>query len=90
MKFCDLRRKEVVNILDGKSLGCVCDLVIDCDGKVESLVMPGPFRFAAIFGPENGVCVPWCNIVKLGEDVILVKLEAPVPPGPPPPNPNYR
>lgn len=90
MKFSDLRRKEVVNVLDGKSLGCVCDLIIDPDGRVESLVMPGPFRFAAIFGPETGVCVPWCNIVKLGEDVILVKIEQAVPNPNPNPNPNFR
>lgn len=84
MKFSDLRRKEVVNVQDGRSLGCVADLVIEPgEGKIISLVMPGPFRFAAIFGPEQGILVPWCNIVKLGEDVILVKME-------PPAVPNYR
>ncbi len=83
MKFSDLRRKEVVNVQDGKSLGCVSDLIIEPDGKVISMVMPGPFRLAAVFGQEAGVLVPWSNIVKLGEDVILVKLE-------PPAMPNYR
>ena len=80
MKFSELRRKEVVNILDGKSLGCICDLIIEpADGKIISMVLPGPFRLAAIFGPEAGVCVPWANICKLGEDVILVKFELPLP-----------
>jgi YlmC/YmxH family sporulation protein len=83
MKFSDLRRKEVVNVQDGKSLGCISDLIIESDGKVVSMVMPGPFKFAAMFGPESGVLVPWSNIVKLGEDVILVKME-------PPAVPNYR
>lgn len=84
MKFSDLRRKEVVNVQDGKSLGCVSDLIIEpADGKIVSMVMPGPFRLAAMFGPESGVLVPWSNIVKLGEDVILVKME-------PPQVPNYR
>ncbi|MEI6101482.1 MAG: YlmC/YmxH family sporulation protein [Eubacteriales bacterium] len=81
MKFSDLRRKEVVNVQDGRSLGCVSDLIIDqAEGKIISMVMPGPFRLAAIFGPEQGVLVSWSNIVKLGEDVILVKMEPPAVP----------
>jgi YlmC/YmxH family sporulation protein len=83
MKFSELRRKEVVNILDGKSLGCICDLIIDpCNGQILSMLLPGPFRLAAIFSVESTYCVPWSNICKLGEDVILVKVE--------PTLPNYR
>ena len=83
MKFSELRRKEVVNILDGKSLGCICDLIIDtCDGRILSMLLPGPFRFASIFGSETTYCVPWCNICKIGEDVILVKVDTSLP--------NYR
>ena len=39
--FCELKRKEVINVRDGARLGCVCDLEIECEsGLVKSLVVP--------------------------------------------------
>ena len=29
-RYTDLRQKEVVNLCDGKRLGCICDVIIDC------------------------------------------------------------
>ena len=41
MRFCKLRQKEVVNVIEGCSLGYISDLVIDeCTGKICALVVP--------------------------------------------------
>lgn len=76
MKLSDLRRKEVVNINDGKSLGYICDAEIDlCDGRIISIMLPGRFCLSSIFSDDNNICIKWCSICKIGEDVILVKLD---------------
>ena len=43
ISFCELKRKEVINLRDGARLGAVCDMEIDrCTGTVCSIVVPGP------------------------------------------------
>ena len=43
MRLCELREKEVINICDGKRLGCIVDLEFDvCTGKIEAVIIPGP------------------------------------------------
>ena len=40
--FCELKAKEVVNIVDGKRLGHITDLVFETHcGKILGLVVPG-------------------------------------------------
>ena len=29
MNFTDLKRKEVINVSDGRRMGCICDIIID-------------------------------------------------------------
>lgn len=71
LSFSELRVKEVVNTQDGKKLGRVCDLVF-CypENKVLGLVVPGG---RAMFKKEERF-VPMKDIVRIGEDVILVNL----------------
>lgn len=79
MKISDFQTKEVVNILDGRRLGQISDLEIDLRlGRVDSIVVPGPGRFLGLFGTGNDYVIPWRNIVKIGKDVVLVRLEEPV------------
>lgn len=43
MRFCDLARKEVINVNDCKCLGNVRDLDFDeCGGCIKALIVPGP------------------------------------------------
>lgn len=73
MTFSDLKSKEVINIRDGKFLGCVCDLELNaCDGRILSLVLPGSGIFSS-FSSKKRIYIPFCNIEKIGEDIILVK-----------------
>ena len=76
MKISDFQTKEVVNILDGKRLGQISDLEIDLrHGRVEAIVVPGPGKFLGLFSAGNDFVIPWRNIVKIGKDVVLVRME---------------
>ncbi len=70
--------KDVVNVLDGKNLGQVSDLEINTQlGRIESIVVPGKGngKFFGFFGGGEEIMIPWRNIVKIGKDVILVRLD---------------
>jgi YlmC/YmxH family sporulation protein len=71
-----LRQKEVINIVDGARLGFICDLVVDvCTGKICAIVVPGQSRFSFFFRGERDQIIPWKNIRKIGENVILVEMD---------------
>jgi YlmC/YmxH family sporulation protein len=72
----ELARKDVININDGSRLGFVCDVEIDiCDGRVKSIIIYGRAKFFGLFGRDEDIIVPWCDIQKIGEDIILVCCE---------------
>jgi len=76
-KLVDFRRKEVINICDARRLGCVCDVDIDyCSGTVNAIVVPGcvPGFFSCFSRPLADIVIPWENIRKIGEEVILVEI----------------
>ena len=75
LTFSELRAKEVVNTQDGRKLGKVCDMVF-CypENRWLGIVAPsgGGFSFK-----KNGVFISLKDIVKIGEDVILVNVGLP-------------
>jgi YlmC/YmxH family sporulation protein len=73
LSYQELRNKDVVNVIDGKKLGRILDVVFDIRGHIEGLVTPGLRRFV-IFKPQEDVFISWCDIKKIGDDVILVEL----------------
>ena len=69
----DLRQKEIVNITDGARYGFVSDLEIDItEGRILSLIVPGPGRVLGVFGRDQEYRIPWDKITKIGDDIILV------------------
>lgn len=78
MSLSELRTKDVVNTVDGKRLGKVMDIEFDCvGGHVEAIVVPGEFKVGNLIrGEKCGIVIPWQRICKIGENVILVQLEA--------------
>ena len=102
LTFSALRAKEVVNTQDGRKLGKVCDMVF-CypENKWIGIVAPNGHSWGI---KKNGLFIDIRNIVKIGEDVILVNIGLPrkqgnrnapsvqmPPPQPPPPTPrNYE
>ena len=70
--FCQLKQKEVVNLKDGRKLGRVSDIVFTFpEGKVLGVVVPGGRGF---FRP--GMFIDLRNIVKIGEDTVLVEVRS--------------
>lgn len=76
LKISELQTKDVVNIVDGRKLGSVSDLEINLkNGRIDALVCPGPGKFFGLFSGGKDIVIPWTQIVKIGSDVILVRLE---------------
>lgn len=70
--FNEIKCKEVVNTINGKKLGRAIDLVIDLKcALVLGLVLPGDKK---LFKATDDLFIPWNRIVKIGDDVILVKI----------------
>ena len=75
LAFCELRCKEVINVIDGKCLGRVCDIIFSrCSSKVLGFVVPGEAGFR-IFRKREDMFIPFERICKIGIDVILVELK---------------
>ncbi|MCM3784417.1 YlmC/YmxH family sporulation protein [Neobacillus mesonae] len=76
MKISDFQTKDVINIVDGKRLGQISDLELDLrQGRIEAIVVPSYSRFMGLFGGGTDLIIPWRNIVKIGSDVVLVKMD---------------
>lgn len=76
VKISDFQIKDVVNVADGKKLGNVGDIEINLNtGKIEAVVVSGVGRVLGFFGREEDIVIPWKNILKIGEDVILVRFK---------------
>ncbi len=74
LTFCELREKEIVNVSDGKRLGRINDLALTCNGRVLGIMAPGDKSAIKSLSGKDAVFIPWQNIVKIGDDVILVNL----------------
>ncbi len=74
ISFCELRAKEVVNMADGKKFGHIIDLSLALNGQVLGLVLPNDKSLFKTISDDKCVFVPWRNICRIGDDVILVNL----------------
>lgn len=73
MRLSDLQDKDIVNIKDGKKIGSIIDVNIDEKGTMKSLVVEeSKFK---LFNTKSETEVSWLQIEKIGEDVILVKID---------------
>lgn len=76
MKISDFQTKDVINIVDGKKLGQISDLELDLrQGTIQSIVVPSQGKFFGLLGGGADMVIPWRSIVKIGLDVVLVKLD---------------
>jgi len=72
-RFLDFSAKEVVNIRDGRRLGRVVDLQMNLtSGQVTAVVVMDEKR-KGFFRSRDEYIVPWAQICKVGDDVILVE-----------------
>lgn len=70
MKLSDVKKKRVVNILDGRELGKICDVIFSYpEGKISDFIVS-----KGIFNKE-GYIVNLCCVNKVGDDAVLVSLK---------------
>jgi len=69
VRLSDLQHKEIVNIVDGKRIGIIIDVIVDEKGNINSLVLED--RRGRKFSREE-YTIMWSQIVKIGDDIILI------------------
>jgi YlmC/YmxH family sporulation protein len=75
VKISEFQSKDVVNVANGKKLGNIGDIDINLQtGHIESIIILRTGKILGLFGREEETIIPWSNIVKVGTDVILVRL----------------
>ncbi|MFT8347823.1 YlmC/YmxH family sporulation protein [Clostridium saccharoperbutylacetonicum] len=68
-----MRNMEVIDIRTGAKIGFIKDFKIDCDAnKIIALILPGEMK--SWFAKDDEKEIYWNEIVKIGTDVILVKI----------------
>lgn len=73
--FLELRCKEVVNVIDGKRLGHIVDVVFSLSNCcVIGIIVPGDKCFWNVFKKDTELFIPIKQIIKVGEDTILVEV----------------
>ncbi|AZU61443.1 YlmC/YmxH family sporulation protein [Neobacillus mesonae] len=74
VKISEFQIKDVVNVSDGRRLGNIGDIEINLTtGRIEAVVISGSGRMLGFFGKEEEIVISWKNIIKIGQDVILVR-----------------
>lgn len=76
MRLSEFQSKNIVNITDGKNIGNIIDVSVNLTtGNIESFIIEPNKSLLSIFGSRGkDTELKWSSIVKIGEDVILVKL----------------
>lgn len=77
LSFNELKKREVINVVDGKSLGYITDLTLSFpSGTLTGITVPERKLncFLRMFN-KTEVFIPTKNILKIGNDVILVNLK---------------
>ncbi|NMA95255.1 MAG: YlmC/YmxH family sporulation protein [Clostridiales bacterium] len=75
-KSSDFRQKEVINIRDGRRLGYVVDMEFNLyEGRISAIVVPGSNKLLGFLKGNDDLIIPWEQIEKVGDDVILVDID---------------
>ena len=70
--FNELKKKSVINVLDGRDLGKICDLIFTYpEGKIKAIIVPGKRN---AFFKTNELIIDLRCIEKIGNVVVLVRL----------------
>ncbi len=75
--FSELVSKDVINIRDGCRLGHIQDLRVNVNnGEICAVMLPGPTKFLGLLGGSHSeYWIEWCQICKIGADIILVDVD---------------
>ncbi|MEH7122943.1 YlmC/YmxH family sporulation protein [Bacillus sp. JJ1532] len=76
IRISEFQMKDVINVANGKKLGNVGDIDINVQtGKINAVIIGGTGKVLGFFGRDEDMIIPWKNILKIGEDVILVRYQ---------------
>ncbi len=74
VRISELASLEVINLEDGKVLGMIDDLKMDLnEGRITAIIIPAPSGLWGFITGGKDHVIPWRNVTKIGEDVILVR-----------------
>lgn len=77
MTACELCERDVINVITGENLGKVDDISFSEDSaSVTGVILYGRLRLFGLLGREEDTMIPWDEIEKIGEDVLLVRTHA--------------
>ncbi len=74
LRLSDLQVKMVINVKNGKHLGVIVDAEMTEAGTINYFVVMPKHFFRRLFKADSEINVAIKEIVKIGEDVILVDL----------------
>ena len=69
MRLSELQLKEIVNVVNGKRIGTIIDVMLDDKGYIKNLVLEEKRGRKFTHEEYN---ITWSQIVKIGDDIILV------------------
>lgn len=76
VRACDLKQREVINIINAERLGYIYDVDIDFEtGKINSVIIPGRRGILNLFSKKNDYIIPWDKIITVGRELVLVRLD---------------
>lgn len=74
-KGLDFRKKEVINIKDGRRLGFVQDVTADLKtGTIKEIIVPGDNKLFGLFSNNEEIVIPWNAIKCISDEIILVDI----------------
>ncbi|MEL7624589.1 MAG: YlmC/YmxH family sporulation protein [Clostridiales bacterium] len=77
IKVSEMRDMEVISLHDGRRLGPIMDIEMDLDeGRILALILPEEPAggFSSLFRSARELWIPYEQIYRIGEDVILVDI----------------
>ena len=75
MNLSDLQMKEIIDVSSGKKLGSIVDVIVDTRGYILRMILDNRKNRGRLFSNNReDVYIEWKNIIKLGDDIILVDL----------------
>lgn len=72
MRLSDLQSKKIISVSSGRNIGIIVDCDVNKDGHIDSFIIEQAHSLFSL-NRESDIRVYWNDIVKIGEDVILIK-----------------
>lgn len=74
MCLSELQLKEIINVSNGRRIGSIIDVVVNNDGTISKLITEEKVGKRFLSSGKEDKDILWKQIVKIGDDIILVDL----------------